>query len=60
MKEMQFYRCTLCNGVVSEWDVNDGGCKKCGGTRIKPANLSLLEKLVQIWKHPRIWEWGRE
>lgn len=53
-----FYRCTLCSGVVSEWDIKKGGeCPRCGNHRVKPSGLTLFEKLVQILKHPRIWEW---
>ena len=56
-KGLTFYRCTLCHGVVSVWDIKKGGCHKCGGVRIMPSALSLWEKLVQIVKHPRVWEW---
>jgi hypothetical protein len=59
MKELVFYRCTLCAHVVSPWDLDKGGCQHCGGVRIKPTNLSLWEKLIQIIKHPRIWEWHK-
>ena len=54
-----FYRCELCHGVVSKWDINKGGCQKCGGARIRPTDLTIIEKVIQIWKHPRIWEWNR-
>lgn len=55
---LQFYRCDLCHGVVSKWDIEEHlGCGKCGGTRLRPSNLSLLEKLVQIVKHPLVWKW---
>lgn len=50
---MTFYRCTLCHGVVSLWDIEAlHACPKCGGTRISPSNLTWLEKLAQLWKHP--------
>ena len=53
-----FYRCILCGNVVSKWDIQDHhGCKKCGNARIRPSDLSLWEKFVQILKHPRIWAW---
>lgn len=52
-----FYRCVLCNSAVSPWDIGKGGCQKCAGTRIIPANLSLREKIVQLWKHPKFWTW---
>jgi len=53
-----FYRCVLCTTVVSPWDIKEKGrCPKCGQVRIRPTNLSLIEKLVQIIKHPKLWEW---
>jgi DNA-directed RNA polymerase subunit RPC12/RpoP len=56
---MQFYRCTLCNGVVSWWDIQEHhACKKCGNGKIKPSDLSFWEKLIQIIKHPAIWRWN--
>ena len=58
MKELIFYRCTLCSSVVSPWDIDRGGCQNCGGTRIKPTDLSPLEKLSQVLKHPKIWKWS--
>lgn len=55
-----FYRCTMCGGVVSEWDIDKyRGCPKCANPRIKPTNLSIIEKLVQILKHPKVWEWSK-
>lgn len=61
MKELLFYRCSLCAGVVSRWDIETGkGCSKCGGGRIKPTNLNILEKLIQIAKHPKVWRWPNE
>jgi DNA-directed RNA polymerase subunit RPC12/RpoP len=54
-----FYRCMVCGKVVSVWDIHAShGCSKCGGTRIKPTNPTLFEKIVQIVKHPKIWTWG--
>ena len=55
---MEFYRCITCQGVVSKWDIDVGGCPKCGQTKIRPSNLTILEKLVQVWKHPAIWKWS--
>ncbi len=53
-----FYRCTLCTTVVSQWDIESGdGCPKCAGTKVQETNLSLWEKMVQIFKHPKIWTW---
>lgn len=55
-----FYRCMLCTGVVSPWDIREKhGCPKCAGTKIKPTNLSFWEKFVQIVKHPKVWTWPR-
>jgi hypothetical protein len=55
-----FYRCMLCAHVVSPWDIRERhGCPKCAGTKIKPSNLSLLEKVLQVLKHPRVWAWPR-
>jgi hypothetical protein len=54
-----FYRCELCHSVVSEWDIKKHkGCGKCGNVRIRPSDLSFLEKLIQIVKHPKIWAWN--
>lgn len=53
-----FYRCELCHGVVSPWDIQKHcACPKCGQVRIRMTNLSVIEKLVQIFKHPKIWRW---
>jgi len=55
----QFYRCMLCNRVVSDWDIQEHyGCPKCKNNKIKPTDLTLWEKLVQIIKHPKIWRWN--
>jgi phage FluMu protein Com len=55
----QFYRCVLCGTVVSEWDIQESkGCPKCKNNKIKPTELSLVEKVIQIMKHPRIWRWN--
>ena len=54
---LTFFRCTLCHCVVSKWDVDAGGCPKCKGVRIMPSDLSWWEKLVQLVKHPKVWEW---
>lgn len=53
-----FYRCNLCNRVVSQWNLNsDMACSHCGHARVSPTNLTWWEKLVQIVKHPKIWSW---
>ena len=59
---LRFYRCTLCRGVVSPWDIKNPPniCRKCGGARISPSNLSWFEILVQIIKHPKVWTWHEE
>ena len=55
---LMFYRCTMCGGVVSVWDIKEyHGCSVCSCNKIKPTNLSILEKIVQIIKHPKLWEW---
>lgn len=60
MKEgTAFYRCVLCNTVVSPWDINAGGCTNCASKKITPANLTLWEKLVQVVRHPKVWIWPR-
>lgn len=57
---LPFYRCTLCHTVVSVWDIREKkGCPKCSCNKIKPTDLSLEEKMVQIFKHPAIWRWKR-
>jgi hypothetical protein len=59
MKELTFYRCGSCNGVVSPWDLKEiHQCPKCGGNKVRPSNLSFVEKVIQIWKHPKVWGWG--
>ena len=59
MKELIFYRCTLCGHAVSPWDIDNGGCPRCGGVHIKPTELTLFEKLAEIVKHPKVWEWDK-
>jgi len=59
MKEVKFYRCVLCGTVVNNWDIETGkGCPHCSGRTVRPTNLNLLEKLIQIIKHPKVWRWG--
>lgn len=56
-----FYRCYLCGSVVSQWDIDKhNACLNCGHSKISPTNLSLLEKIVQIFKHPAIWKWSND
>lgn len=55
---LQFYRCILCGEPVSKWDIHEyHGCPKCGNARIRPSDLSLWEKIVQMVKHPAVWKW---
>lgn len=55
---IMFFRCKLCNGVVSPWDIKEHkGCPKCAHRKLAPTNLSILEMAVQLFKHPKIWEW---
>lgn len=56
-----FFRCVLCASVVSKWDIESGeGCPKCGNRKVAPSNLSILEKIVQMVKHPKLWDWGED
>lgn len=61
-KGLPFFRCALCRGVVSLWDMYSEPhcCPKCGGTRISPTNLSWWESFVQICKHPKVWTWDEQ
>lgn len=55
---LPFYRCLLCGEVVSLWDIKAGaGCPKCGNRKITPTTLGLWEKVVQVFKHPKLWTW---
>lgn len=55
-----FYRCNLCTRPVSPWDVDRyHGCPYCGHTKIRPTNLTLWEKLVQILRKPDVWNWRK-
>ena len=59
MKEIRFFRCTLCTTVLSVWDIkNKFSCPKCGNNRIAQTNLGLKEKIIQLIKHPLFWRWG--
>lgn len=56
---IKFYRCMGCTAVVAPWDVKEtGGCRKCGGGRLRLTNLSWWEKLVQMIRRPAIWRWS--
>ncbi len=58
---LTFYRCFLCRRVVSKWDIDKYfACPSCGHTKVSPSNLTLLEKLEQIIKHPLVWKWNDE
>lgn len=55
---LTFYRCCLCHRPVSLFDLREHhACPFCGHARMSPTNLTLWEKLVQIVKHPKVWEW---
>jgi Zn finger protein HypA/HybF involved in hydrogenase expression len=59
MDEVAFFRCASCNGVVSMWDIKKiHGCPKCKGNKLRHSDLSLWEKIIQVFKHPQIWRWG--
>lgn len=56
-----FYRCSLCTRVISLFDLRKyRACPFCGHSKISPTNLTLWEKLIQIVKHPRVWEWKKQ
>lgn len=58
---LMFYRCRLCHRVVSLWDIRKyHACPYCRHATISPTNLTLWEKLVQIVKHPKVWEWKKQ
>lgn len=50
------YRCEQCRKPVGPWDIESGGCRHCGGRKVRPTNLTLLEKLTEAW---RAWRWQR-
>lgn len=53
-----FYRCQMCHKIVSPWDLEKmQGCPTCGHVRVSPSNMTTWEKIVQIWKHPKVWKW---
>ena len=55
---MEFYGCSLCGSVVSPWDIKEHhGCAKCGCNKISLMGLTPWQKLVQLIKHPKFWEW---
>ena len=59
MEEIQFYKCATCNIAVSKWDIAEfHGCPKCSNNKLRKANLSFGEKIMQIIKHPKVWRWG--
>ena len=58
---MLFYRCYLCNKILNKWDIEKHkGCPKCGHGKISPTNLTTWEKIVQLVKHPAIWNWDND
>ncbi len=58
MNELMFYRCE-CGGPVSVWNIQQHhGCPKCGGNKLRPTNLTFVEKIAQVLKHPKVWRWG--
>lgn len=58
---LTFYRCLLCSGVVSVWDIRThGACRRCNSVRVRPSDLTIWEKLGQVIRHPRVWEWKNE
>ena len=58
---LEFFRCHLCKRVVSLFDLRkEHACPHCGHARISPTNLTFWEKIVQIVKHPKVWEWKNQ
>ena len=52
-----FFRCTMCAKVVSPWDIKKyNGCK-CGNNKVQETNLTVIEKVIQVAKHPMFWRW---
>jgi len=59
-KPIIFYRCVACNCAVSIWDIEKyRACPKCAAGTIRPTNLRLYEKIIQLIKHPNPKEWKR-
>ena len=55
---MEFYRCRTCHRAVSVWDFRKHhACPYCGGGYFQPTNLTMIEKVKQFLKHPKVWEW---
>ena len=56
---LTFYRCCLCKRIVSMWDLKEHhACANCGHARVQPCNLTIIEKLRQVLKHPKVWKWN--
>lgn len=59
MDGLEFYRCVSCNNVVSRWDINKlHGCPVCEANKMRKSALSFTEKIVQIFRHPKVWRWN--
>ena len=43
--DLRVYRCDSCNGVLWNKHIQEGGCPKCGGRRIKVAVAITDEEL---------------
>lgn len=54
--ELEYYTCVACHGLVAPWEIEQGGCQNCGGARIRPANLTALQKLLQFFR-PAFWRY---
>jgi len=61
---LEFWRCFNCPQVISLWDARKQiketqkvVCPHCGSHKLRKADLSFLEKCVQIFKHPMVWKW---
>ena len=55
---LEFYRCRTCHRVVNVWDLKKhNACPYCGGAHFQYTNLTMWEKVKEVVKHPKFWEW---
>ena len=54
-KGAAYFRCLLCGRPVSPLDLDQShGCAHCGHTRIRPSDLTLWEKVLEVLRNPKI------
>jgi hypothetical protein len=59
MEGIEFYRCAACNRAGSKWDIREKhGCPMCAGNKLRKSNLTIIEKIIQVFKHPKVWRWN--